>query len=865
MNHILICGAAGYTNLGDDAILWGMLTELRAALGSHAVKVAGGPELAPLVSGFDASAISYDDRPELARAIEDADLVILGGGGMLYDVDYSPSLVRFLTEPPDRQWLYELAKITAAARAAGRPVMVYGMGIGPLITGAARQVARFISDEAKGITVRDASSADVLAMCGVPRSRVFVAADPAISADPGDPERAQAFLEQVGLVSAPRPLIALNLRPWFRFGGVNGGPDGGMERLISRSGELVRVLSDRLGASVALMPLQRLHDDDRHVLEQVLAAAGGPSGAVVLDPPASPPEVVALLARCDLMIGMRLHSLVLAVDAGIPFVALPYVQKVWDFVTAMGVESHAYAAEEFEVSAVVSSCEALLSNRDAAVALLAERRAAMRQAAAVSPEIARSILEGNAQPDRTISRLVSTATPAQRELRVLMQIRPDFRERPGGDVVQLEAMLPYLRKSGVAAELTGEATPDLTAYDLVHVINLDRPEEPYQHCLNALAQGKPVVLSTVHTDLTEFLEWGDTDYWDLPDPGQGSPICRKAPPPDAVQVRRRAVSHLQRQAVVDWSTVYLPNARTDAEYCHRAYGMDLSRTVVVPHGIAPVFFDARPEPFVEKYGLKDFVICAARVEKRKNQLSLVAALRGTGIPLVIVGQPNPGEYRDLCRRYADKSVVFLDAMRQDELASAFAAAKVHALVSWFEIPGLVSLEAGAAGCNIVSSDRGSPPEYLQDMARYCDPARVESIREAVLAAYQAPRSDRLQARIRANYTWEAAAEKTVEGYQLAMAIHECKSDPQRQADLLKATQQHADWLARVVADREYEIQRLFARCQELEGWAREVEKSLADQREELRQITSRRLYRWCVSLAHAAWGILRALGIKRCG
>jgi len=56
---------------------------------------------------------------------------------------------------------------------------------------------------------------------------------------------------------------------------------------------------------------------------------------------------------------------------------------------------------------------------------------------------------------------------------------------------------------------------------------------------------------------------------------------------------------------------------------------------------------------------------------------------------------------------------------------------------------------------------------------------------------------------------------------------------------------------------------MFARCQELEGWARSTEKSLADQRRELQQITSRRFYRWSVALAHAGWGVLRALGIKR--
>lgn len=861
MGHILVCGAAGYTNLGDDAILWGLLTELRAASGGRPLKVAGGPELAHLVAPFDATPLSYDDRPELARAIEEADLVVLGGGGLLYDVDYCPSLTRLLTEPPDRQWLYELTKIAAAARAARRPVMLYGMGVGPLLTEAAQRVARFLSEEANAITVRDPTSAELLTECGVPRTRVAVAADPAISVRRGEVEAGRDWLARVGLDQARRPLVALNLRPWFRFGGVDAGATEAMARLTTQVGELVRGLTERLGATVALLPMQRLHDDDRAALEQVLRAAGGAASARIAEPPTSPPNFVAALAEFDLVVGMRLHALLLAADAGTPFVALPYAQKVWDFCAAMGLTEHAHGADSLEAAAALASCEQLLADREATAAVVAERRNAMRQAAGLSPEIASFLLE-RPTARRPAARREAVA-PVARELRVLMQIRPDFREKPGGDVVQLEMLLPHLRELGVTAEMTGEAEADLSGYDLGHAINLDRPEEPYRHCLNALAQGKPVALSTVHTDLSEFLEWGDTDYWDLPEPGKGDPTPRRAPPQDPLEMRARARQHLQRQAVVDWATVYLPNAQMDADYAARAFNLDLSRSVVVPHGIARLFFEARPEPFVEKYGLKDFVICcAARVEKRKNQLAVIAALRDAGIPLVIVGQPNPREYYDLCRRYAGDNVLFLDAMSQEELASAYAAAKVHVLASWFEVPGLISLEAGAAGCNVVSTDRGSPWEYLQDMAWYCDPRRVTSIREAVLAAYAAPRSERLKEHLR-QYTWERAAEKTAEGYRLAVALQERRTDFARQASQAEALRRHADWLARLVADREYEVQRLFVRTQELEGWARGAEESLARQRKELGEITSRRLYRWSVSVARAGWGILRALRIKR--
>ena len=855
MSHLLICGAAGYTNLGDDAILWGMVTQLRAVVGGREIRVVGGPELESLTTPLGAAAISYEDPEEVARGIEGADLVVLGGGGMLYDVGYDASLARFLGDLPDRPWLYELARIAAAARAAGKPVMVYGMGVGPLLTEAGQRVARFIADQASAVTVRDEGSAGLLVACGVARTRVQVAGDPAAGLTAGPAEAAEALLGQIGVAEAPRPWVAMNVRPWYRFGGIEEGPAEAREQFVERLAAVVRGVRGQLGGTALLIPFQRLRDDDRETMGQVLEAAGEKAGAMVVKPRLTPPLAVGLLKRCDVMVGMRLHSLLLAVDAGLPFAAVSYAPKVTEFVRAVRMTEHLHAVDDLDPAAVLQSCKVLLTHAREVQEVLAERSMEMRGAAGISAQLAASVLE-NAGAARVASVPAATAAKSTGAIRVLMQIRPDYREAPGGDVVQLEEMMPYLREAGVTAELTGEEAPDLSPYDLVHAINLDRPEESYRHCLNAVRQGKPVVVSTVHDDLSELLEWSDTDYWKLPAPEEGLPRAQPAPPPDPIERRKRARRNQQRQAIIDWATVYLPNARVNAQYLHEAFGMDVSRAVVVPNGVREIFFEASPEAFAEKYGLRDFVLCVGRVESKKNQLSLVAAMRGTGIPLVIVGRPNPEAYRQLCRRYADDNVRFIDSLSEEELASAYAAAKVHALVSWIELPGLTTLEAGAAGCNIVTTDRGSPPEYLRGMAWYCEPGRVESIRAAVLAAYEAPRSEEVRRQLRQHCTWRLAAERTVEGYRLALALEAGRTEGQRLEATLEATRRHADWLARLAADREYEARRY-------REWGEDVESELKRLQEEFRQVTSRRLHRWSAGVASGVWRVLRALGVKR--
>jgi tetratricopeptide (TPR) repeat protein len=90
------------------------------------------------------------------------------------------------------------------------------------------------------------------------------------------------------------------------------------------------------------------------------------------------------------------------------------------------------------------------------------------------------------------------------------------------------------------------------------------------------------------------------------------------------------------------------------------------------------------------------------------------------------------------------------------LYSAYKAAKVHALPSWYELPGLVSLEAAWFGCNVVASDWGTIWEYLGEEAYYCEPTRPDTIRDAVIRALRDPPNPRARARAE-SLSWDTAA------------------------------------------------------------------------------------------------------------
>jgi glycosyltransferase involved in cell wall biosynthesis len=194
----------------------------------------------------------------------------------------------------------------------------------------------------------------------------------------------------------------------------------------------------------------------------------------------------------------------------------------------------------------------------------------------------------------------------------------------------------------------------------------------------------------------------------------------------------------------------------------------------VPYAADPkLFLDPDPEPFVREHGLRDFVLQVGRIEPSKNQLMLCHALRNLDLPVVLIGGKHNPAYAELCRAHGPKHLVILPHLPPEMLRSAYAAARVHALPSWIETCGLVSLEAALAGCSIIVSTAGYELEYFRDLAEYCDPAVPASIRDRVVRALEnyegeAPRRERLRTLIRREYTWHRAAGLTLGAYLKAL-------------------------------------------------------------------------------------------------
>jgi glycosyltransferase involved in cell wall biosynthesis len=328
-------------------------------------------------------------------------------------------------------------------------------------------------------------------------------------------------------------------------------------------------------------------------------------------------------------------------------------------------------------------------------------------------------------------------------------------QAPGGGENQLVQTGRHLEEMGVPVRLFSAWTDRFETARLLHLFGMSR--EGLELARVAKARGLPVVLSPIC--------WYEPMALVALEPN----LVRKLASLAAWGLRLVAPKIPSwRRELLNLADVVLPNSRSEAGQFVRLFGVPGERVRAVPNGVLSTVAAASPRLFQERWGAHPFVLTVGRIEPRKNTLGLIRAVRRLRLPLVVIGEPHPTfrHYAQDCRRAGGDRVVWLGHVDHHDpmLASAYAAARVFALPSWFETPGLAALEAALAGCPVAITPYGSTWEYFGDLVEYARPYREGEIGRAVAKCWEEGADPRLSRRIAANYLWPNVARLTAEAY-----------------------------------------------------------------------------------------------------
>ena len=363
--RIGISGSYGGMNLGDEAILEGILGRIRATVPADITVFSMNPSetMARHQVERTISARSLT-RSEITPEIRDLDLFVLGGGGILYVRDAA----KYLRE-------------VTIAHELGVPVILYAISAGPLDTQSARKAVRDALNVTAPtvVTVRDRLGYRLLEDIGV-STEIHLTADPAFLLEPE--ELPVTALEAEG-IDFKRRLVGFSVRE-----PGPAAPDIRPDEYYALLANAADYIVERYDAEVVFVPMEKTDVQHSHA---VVAHMNNAERAEIIRRKYSPRQILDLMGRFDLAVGMRLHFLIFAALRGTPFAALPYASKVTGLLEDL--EMGAAPLGSIGIGQLIARIDRSWDTRTAIRATIGRRLPALRARAAQTNDLILAILD----------------------------------------------------------------------------------------------------------------------------------------------------------------------------------------------------------------------------------------------------------------------------------------------------------------------------------------------------------------------------------------------------------------------------------------------------------------------------------------
>ena len=309
---VVICGAYGRGNAGDDAILDAILQEIRSLDPDMPVTVLSKDPAATRLT-YRVRSIHRSHILSWRRAMRKSVLYLNGGGSLIQDVTSRRSL-----------WYY-LYNIRSA-HALGCRVQMYGCGIGPVTREKHRRMAaRTLNSCVDIITLREPDSQAELQAMGVTSPQILLTADPALTLRAATEDETDSVLLCAGIPPHGK-YLCFALRRW-----------PGFEEAAPALRAAAAYAYETYGLTPVFLSVEKHLDPGAGRI----AADGLSVPHYFLDDAGKAGTIIGALSRMEAVVSMRLHALIFAAGQGIPLVGIVYDPKVSSFLRYIGQEQFA--------------------------------------------------------------------------------------------------------------------------------------------------------------------------------------------------------------------------------------------------------------------------------------------------------------------------------------------------------------------------------------------------------------------------------------------------------------------------------------------------------------------------------------------
>lgn len=365
MSDIIISGYHGFANSGDEALLFAILSTLRKKMPDISFTVLSKiPEETARIYGV--KSVNRYNFFKIRKEMKEAKMLLFGGGSLLQDVTSSKSIKYYLA-------------ILRLAQLCGMKTMLYANGIGPIVKKGDRHLASKVLNKVDIITLRDDKSDIELKNLGVTRPEIIITADPAFTLDTDLDLSGEYYTKMAGIPTGVK-LAVVSVRDW-----KNSVID--FEDTLAK---LCDFLTENHGIYPLFVPMQ--YPQDTEISERIMKKMK--NTGYIINRELSVPEMFSVLSEAELIIGMRLHSLIYATTLEIPAMALVYDPKVSAFMESIG-QVDCVNVETMTEQEALKELDSLVKYRQERRHKLRKTNAVLRKKAEENADLAINLLRKN--------------------------------------------------------------------------------------------------------------------------------------------------------------------------------------------------------------------------------------------------------------------------------------------------------------------------------------------------------------------------------------------------------------------------------------------------------------------------------------
>lgn len=287
---------------------------------------------------------------DFAKHVKKLDVVVIGGGGLLKSYGFK----YFIPENFLNQWLLR----ALIAKLFKKQVMFFGVGVGEITGIIDRITTRFVMNRVDCISVRDEEAKNYLQECGVSRDDIHVTADPALLLSEMIQTNVRIDIKSM-YPNNKKKLIGICVRQLYKPKTEN------KEKQLKLVDSLVlsaQHLIQKCDMNIVLFTIKPRVDGDRMMIIEMIEKIGEPKHVKAIFFPLTPPDYLEIISQMDLLISIKMHSLIFATQVNTPMIGISYDPKVKTFLKMMDMEEYSISPDTINSANLLAKINKLIEN-----------------------------------------------------------------------------------------------------------------------------------------------------------------------------------------------------------------------------------------------------------------------------------------------------------------------------------------------------------------------------------------------------------------------------------------------------------------------------------------------------------------------